>query len=99
MAAVWEKSAFGTEYLKIGKIEIGCVEYRSPSRGKEGPSGYGIKSQLLQYLPEFKDALAELHPSESAAQEATEKLAVAFAAYIIRKVHGDAAYEKFAKGM
>ena len=99
MALTWKKSAFGTSYLYIGKISLGSVDWCSPRKGAPAEeTGYQFRSQMLREIPEFKEALQALHPSEEDARKAAETIALAFAEYIIRKVHGDAAFETFMKG-
>ena len=100
MALAWKKSAFGTSYLYIGKISLGAVNWYSPRKGAaEEETGYQFRSQMLGEIPEFKEALSTLHPSEDEARKAGEVIALAFAEYIVRKVHGDEAFETLAKGL
>jgi len=100
MAITWKKSTFGTSYLYIGKISLGAVNWYSPGRGAPAEeTGYQFRSQLLEGLPEFTEALKTLHPSEDDARKAGETIALAFAEYIVRKVHGDEAFETLAKGL
>lgn len=100
MAVAWKKSAFGTSYLFIGNISIGAVNWYSPGKGApSSETGHQFRSQMLEHLPEFKEILQILHPSEEAAKAAGETIALAYAEYVVRKVHGDEAYERLAKGL
>ena len=100
MPLTWKKSAFGTDYAYLGKIEVGAVNWVSArSRNSEdGRSGYPFRSQLLGAAPDVEERGA-IWPDRGDAMKEAEDMAVAYADYIGRKVHGDEAWARVTKGL
>lgn len=99
MPLSWKNSAFGTPYLHIGDIRVGATGWYSPGHGApEDQKGYLFRSELLSGIPKFAERLKTFYPSDAAARQAGEDLAVEYAAYVIREVHGVEAFKRITEG-
>lgn len=99
MALTWQQSQFGTEYAFLGKIPVGAINWES-SRGKgpDAESGYYFRSELFGAAPDIPTSGAVFADVEGAKKDA-EDMAVAYADYIGRKVHGDEAWGRVTRGL
>lgn len=99
MALTWKKSSFGTDYAFLGKIQVGAVSWKSArSKDSGGRSGHYFRSELFGSAPDVPER-GTLWDSIGEAKKEAEDMAVAYADYIGRKVHGDEAWDRFVKGL
>lgn len=99
MTLTWKQSAFGTDYAYLGKIEVGSVNWVSARRNApDGESGYQFKSVLFGAAPDVPE-YGGVYPTKEGAMTEAADMAVAYADYIGRTVHGDEAWGRVTRGL
>lgn len=99
MALTWKKSAFGTDYAYLGKVEVGSVNWVSARRNDpDGESGFQFRSTLFRAVPDLTEG-GSVWPDKEGAMKEAENMAVAYADYIGRKVHGDESWARVTRGL
>lgn len=91
MALTWVTGKFSSEEGFLGDMPIGSVVWIS-NRG--GAGGYQFSSKVFSQAPGIPEQGGIYSSAENAKSEAWLR-AAAFAEYVFRQVHGDAAWDKF----